>query len=130
LVEESLVTVNCPVVGPTIAGRNSTINVAVCPGFKVTGELIPEIVNPLPLTVRALTFTGVDPEEVKTIDCAAEPFTATLPKDTLCALMVKTGPEVPPLWLDPETIALNAAHPTVQSSAALVNGPFVACDIV
>jgi hypothetical protein len=103
LVEESLVIVNCPVVGPTIAGINSTFNVAVCPGFKVTGKFIPEIVNPLPLTVSALIFTGVDPEEVKTIDCVTEPFTATLPKDTLCALMVKIGPEVPPLWLDPET---------------------------
>ena len=100
--EELLVTVNCPVVAPRIAGINSTFNVAVCPGFKVTGKLIPEIVNPLPLTVSALTVTGADPEEVRTIDCDAAFFNATLPKDTLCALMVKIGPEPPPP-LDPET---------------------------
>jgi hypothetical protein len=94
LVKELLVTVNCPVVEPTIAGINSTFNVAVCPGFKVTGKLRPEIVKPLPLSVTASIVTGVDPEEVKTIDCVAELFTARAPKDTLCALMVKLGPEV------------------------------------
>ena len=103
LVAESLVIVNCPVVRPTIVGINSTYSVAVCPGFKVSGKLIPEIVNPEPLSVGALTFTAVDPEEVKTIDCVDEPFTATLPKDTLCALIVRMGPEAA-LWLDPEAV--------------------------
>lgn len=91
LVEELLVMVSFPVTAPTVVGSNCTFNVAVWPGFNVTGNVTPDIVKPVPVRVAALTVTGELPEEVSVKDWVAGALTTTLPKATLVELMLRVG---------------------------------------
>lgn len=52
-------------------------------GFKVSGKVAPETVNPVPATLAALTVTADVPVEVKVSVCVVAVFTFTLPNDTL-----------------------------------------------
>jgi hypothetical protein len=42
-----------PLTLPVVAGVSVTLNEALCPGAKISGALIPEMLNPVPLTVAA-----------------------------------------------------------------------------
>jgi hypothetical protein len=91
LVDEVLVTISRPVTAPAAAGLNCTVSVTVCLGFKVTGKLAPERVNPVPVKVAALIVTGAVPLEVRVTGWVDVEPTATLPKLKLAGLTVSCG---------------------------------------
>jgi hypothetical protein len=55
-------------------------------GFRVSGKVTPETVNPVPAIVAALTVTAEVPVEDRVRVCVAAAFTLTLPNDRLCEL--------------------------------------------
>jgi hypothetical protein len=55
------VTVTVPLNVPADVGANFTVNVVLCPGVRVTGVLIPEILNPVPVAVAAEIVALVPP---------------------------------------------------------------------
>ena len=71
--------------------------VAVWPGFRVTGKLMPEIVKPEPVTLPALMVSGAVPEEVTVTDCVTDAFKSTFPKPTLVVSRVNAGAAAPRL---------------------------------
>jgi hypothetical protein len=60
-----LVMVNLPVTAPAAVGSNLTVNAVVCPGFSVTGKVVPVTVKPVPEMVGALMVRGELPVELK-----------------------------------------------------------------
>jgi hypothetical protein len=54
--------------------------VAVCPGFKVSGNAPPVEENPAPLTVMPLMVTAAVPEDVTVSNCDTAVLTVVLPK--------------------------------------------------
>jgi len=57
----------------------------------VTGKVAPEMVNPVPVRLAALTVTAELPVEVRVTVCVEGVPTVTLPKLKLVALKVSTG---------------------------------------
>ena|SRR5579872_6708920 len=74
-----------------VLGSNCTLRVAVWPGAKVSGGVIPDAVNPVPVIVTELMVTDKPPDEVKVTDCVAGEFKGTSPNDMLVALTLRTG---------------------------------------
>ncbi len=68
-----------------------TVMVAVCPGFKVTGAVIPVAPNSEPATEIEEIVTGAVPEEVSVTDCVPVLPTETFPNDTDEALTVRAA---------------------------------------
>jgi hypothetical protein len=91
LVEELLRMVSCPVAAPVAVGSNCMTNVIAKPGFNVTGNVAPDIVNPVPVSVPELMVTGAVPVELNVTDCVEAVFTVTLPNATLVGLIVNVG---------------------------------------
>ena len=91
LVDELLWIVNCPDAAPVAVGSNCTLRVTDWFGFKVTGNVAPDIVKPLPVSVPELIVTGAVPVEVRVTGCFDEVFTVTLPNVRLAALSVNCG---------------------------------------
>jgi hypothetical protein len=91
LVEELLRIVSCPVAAPVAVGSNCTSNVTARPGFKVTGNLAPDIVKPVPLNVPELMVTGDVPVEFNVTGSVDAVFTVTLPKPRLAGLTAKVA---------------------------------------
>ena len=83
-----LVIVSVPVMAPVLVGANCTLSVAVWVGFSVTGKVIPDRLNPVPLTLPLLMISGIVPVEVSVIVSVAVAFSSTLPKGRLVALRV------------------------------------------
>ena len=65
--------------------------VAVCPGFRVTGVVIPVAPKSEPATEIEEIATAAVPEEVSVTDCVPVLPTETFPNDTDEALTVKAG---------------------------------------
>ncbi len=102
LIEELLVIFNCPVAVPAVKGSNCRFNASVCPGFNVTGKVIPDKLNSAPVVVAAVTITGAVPTDTNVTDWVADVLTRTHPKATLVALTLRVGPaafEGPPATL-------------------------------
>ena len=57
----------------------------------MTGNVAPDIVKPVPVSVPELTVTGAVPVEVRVTGCFDEVFTVTLPNVRLVALSVNCG---------------------------------------
>ena len=74
-----------------MAGSNCTFNVTDCAGFKVTGNVAPDIVKPVPLNVPELMVTGAVPVEVSVTGSVEAVFTVTLPNVKLAGLTVNVG---------------------------------------
>src|ERR1700721_2056041 len=83
--------VTWPVTNPAVAGSNCALRVTDWAGFKVTGKVAPDMVNPVPLNAAELMVTGAVPVEVKVIGCVDGVFTVTLPNVRLAALIVNCG---------------------------------------
>jgi hypothetical protein len=83
--------VSCPVAAPVAVGSNCTSNVIAELGFKVTGNVAPDIVKPVPVRVPELMVTGAVPVEVNVAGCVDAVFTVTLPNVRLAALIVNVG---------------------------------------
>ena len=75
--------VNCPVTAPAAVGSNCTFRVTDWAGFKVTGKVAPDIVNPVPLNAAELMVTGAVPVEVNVNGRVDGVFTVTLPNARL-----------------------------------------------
>ncbi len=80
-----------PVNEPAVAGSKLIVSIAVCPGFSVTGKLIPESANPVPATDAALMVSGAVPDEVRVTVLVVVVFSATVPNATLVLLNVSPG---------------------------------------
>lgn len=110
---------------------NSTVSLAVWPGFKVSGNETPDTLKAAPVTVAALTVTGASPLDHKTRDCFAVALTATLPNAMLVALGLRIGNEafnrrVKCSETSP-ALAVNVAHCTLAThDAVAVNVALVA----
>jgi hypothetical protein len=63
--------------------------------LKVSGKVAPEMVNPVPSTVAALTTTGKVPVEVSVTVCVAGEFRFTLPNEIVVALKLNKVVPVP-----------------------------------
>src|SRR4051794_20070275 len=50
-----------PLAAPVAVGANFTLNVTLCPAFKVVGSVSPEIENPAPVTFAWVMVTAVPP---------------------------------------------------------------------
>jgi hypothetical protein len=90
-VGELLVNVSVPVRVPTAAGSNCTCTVIAMVGFRVTGNVTPEMVNPVPVRLAAPTVTAEVPVEVRVTVCVTGVPMMTLPKFKLVVLKVNTG---------------------------------------
>ena len=55
----------------------NVLSVAVWDGFKVSGKVLPDMLNPIPVKTAPLIVTGAVPVDVTTIDRVAEAFTIT-----------------------------------------------------
>ena len=88
LVDESLWIVSWPEAAPVTAGSNCTFSVTDWPGFKVTGNVAPDIVKPVPVSAAELMVTGAVPVEVNVTGCVEGVFSVTLPNIRLTALSV------------------------------------------
>jgi hypothetical protein len=91
LVDELLWMDSWPVTAPVAAGSNCTSSVIARLGFKVTGNVAPDIVKPVPLNVAELMITGAVPVEVNVTDSIAAVFSVTVPNVKVVALTVNVG---------------------------------------
>ena len=83
--------VNRPDAAPAWVGPNCTFRVTDWAGFRVTGKVAPDIVNPVPLNAAELIVTGAVPVEVNVMGCVEAVFTVTLPNVRLAELIVSCG---------------------------------------
>jgi len=60
-------------------------------GFRVTGNVAPEKLNPVPVMLAALMVTGDVPVEERVTGCVTDVPTGSLPKLRLLLLKVRTG---------------------------------------
>ena len=74
-----------------VVGSNCTFNVTDWLGFKVTGNVAPDMVKPVPVNAAELIVTGAVPLEVKVTGWVEAVFTVTLPNVRLAALSVNCG---------------------------------------
>ncbi len=88
---ELLVKVNEPEAAPAVVGSNCTWIVMATFGFKVTGKLAPENVNPAPETVAPFTVTGEVPVEVSVTARLTGVLTGSSPKFRVVVLRVRIG---------------------------------------
>ena len=91
LVDESLWIVSCPEAAPVVAGSNCTFRVTDRPGFKVSGNVAPDTVKPVPVKVDELMVTGAVPVEVSVTDCVDAVFSVKSPNTRLTVLSVNCG---------------------------------------
>jgi hypothetical protein len=75
-----------PLAVPVTVGLKLTCMVSDCPGFRVAGNVIPDIVKPVPERVAELIVTAAVPVEVKVRVFIEVEFRFTVPKDRLLAL--------------------------------------------
>ena len=80
---------------PVTVGSNWMLTVTLWPELRVTGKVGPDMVNPVPLTVTALTVMGAKPVDVKVTGTKAGVFRITLPNATLSVLMVSALTSTP-----------------------------------
>ena len=76
---------------PAAVGSNFTLSVADWVGFRVTGNVAPDIVNPVPVSDAELMVTGAVPVEVNVTGSVDAVFTVTLPNARLAGLIVNCG---------------------------------------
>ena len=130
-VEELLAMISVPVAAPAVAGSTSISSVAICPAFRVTGNVAPDTEKPAPLRAAEETVTAALPVDVRVSDCVVGVFTFTSPKPTLAELTLRvevaafscTAKFIEP----PASVAVRVAVCEVLTDAtAAVNVPMVA----
>jgi hypothetical protein len=93
--DASEIMVTSPFTAPAEAGVNETLKVALCPGVRVTGAVIPLTLNPAPLAVREEIVEVVPPTLVNVSDKACVVDTGTLPKLRVVGFETRVPGEVP-----------------------------------
>jgi hypothetical protein len=91
LVVALLTTVMEPVASPVVVGSNLTCSVSVCPAFRVTGKVAPDIEKPVPVSVPALMVSGEVPDDVNVTDSVVGVLTVTSPKLSAFVLTLRAG---------------------------------------
>lgn len=86
-----VVSITVPVAAPEVVGSKATLSVADCPGFSVSGNMIPDMLNSVPVTDPALTVSAAAPDEVTVTAWVAVVLRLTEPKATLAELSVSAG---------------------------------------
>ena len=119
LVDESLWIVSWPDAAPVTTGSNCTLSVTDWPGFKVTGNVAPDIVKPEPVNAAELMVTGAVPVDVSVTGCVDGVFSVTLPNIRLTALSVNCGL----VAAVPVPLRLTTAVLLVDESLWIVNCP-------
>lgn len=116
-----------PVAAPAALGSNCTSSDDDCPGFRVTGNAAPGIVNPVPVTDPALMVMGAVPLEVIVTDCVASVFNVTVPKETLLPPNVSVGVVAfsvrAKVFETPPDVAVSVADWFVLTAAAVAVKP-------
>lgn len=84
--EEVLLIVSWPLAAPAVDGLKITFSVAVCPTLSVSGNVSPEMLNPVPVTVAEVTDTEAVPVEVRARDWVAALLMITFPNEIDVAL--------------------------------------------
>jgi hypothetical protein len=83
--------VKSPVKVPTLGEPNCSVNVAVCPGFRVAATVPPETLNDDPVTGTLVIVTGAVPVELRVTVWFALCPVWTSPKFTLLVLTLNVG---------------------------------------
>jgi len=91
LLEALLPIVTDPLTAPAAVGSKPIASVAVCPGFNVTGAVMPDSENPVPVTDTPLIVNGAVPEDVTVTDLLVAVFNSSGPNATLVALKLNPG---------------------------------------
>jgi hypothetical protein len=114
--EELLAIVRAPVAEPACCAENRTLSVAVCPGFSVSGKLVPDTAKPVPVTVADVTVTAAPPVDDRVTACVAVEPSTTPPNDTLGALTLSVAEPA----LEPGTSCSATVAPAVPDVAVRV----------
>jgi hypothetical protein len=77
-----------PLALPAVVGENVALKEVLCPGLRVSGAVMPLMVNPVPDALAAEMVTLAVPEFVNVTVCDPLLPTSTLPKLTLAGLGV------------------------------------------
>jgi hypothetical protein len=93
-----LVMVSAPVAAPAVVGSKVTTSVDDCPGFRVTGRLVPDQTKAVPLTAALLMTSGALPVEVTARVWLTGVFTSDVPKAIVVALRLMDGVLPGPIW--------------------------------
>jgi hypothetical protein len=91
VLEALLLIVTDPLTAPAVVGSKPIVSVAVWPGFRVIGALIPDTENPVPVTVAPLRMSSAVPEDVIVTDLLVAVFSSSVPNATLVALKLNPG---------------------------------------
>jgi len=83
-----LVMETLPLALPAVVGENVALKEVLCPGLRVSGAVMPLMVNPVPDALAAEMVTLAVPEFVNVTVCDPLLPTSTLPKLTLAGLGV------------------------------------------
>src|SRR2546427_5446850 len=83
-----LVMETLPLALPAVVGENVALKEVLCPGLRVSGAVMPLMVNPVPDALAAEMVTLAVPELVNVTVCDPLLPTSTLPKLTLAGLGV------------------------------------------
>ncbi|HEX4310033.1 MAG TPA: hypothetical protein VHZ25_08385 [Acidobacteriaceae bacterium] len=78
-----------PLNAPAVVGSKLIVSVAVWPGFRLIGKLMPESPKTVPLTEAPLMRSAAVPEDVRVIDLLTVVFRGSVPNATLVLLNVK-----------------------------------------
>jgi len=120
---ELLVRVRVPVAVPATVGSKDTCSLMATVGFKVTGKVAPEIVNPVPVRLAELTVTADVPVELKVTYWVVAVPTGVLPKFKLVELNVSTGF---PTVAAPVPLRLTVTMEVVEELVAIARDPVAA----
>jgi hypothetical protein len=99
LVAESLWIVSCPAAAPVAVGSNRTFSVTDWLGLRLTGNLAPDIVKPVPVSAAELIVTGAAPVDVNVTGCADAEPTVTSPKVRPAVLTINCGLATAAVWV-------------------------------
>lgn len=113
--EALLVTERLPLAAPLVCGRNTALNVALWPAVKVSGNVRPLTVKPVPLAVACVMVTLEPPELVNVPESVWLPPTCTEPKLRLDGLAVNAPGAMP----DPESGKLKLEFEALDVIATL-----------
>jgi hypothetical protein len=129
LVALLLITID-PLHGPAVAGSKLMVNVAVWPGFSVTGTLIPDCPNPVPVSVAPLMVSAAVPDEVSVTFFVTVVFSPCVPNATL--LLLNVSPRViafsvrARVFETPPAVAVRVAAWLVLTAVAVAVNPALA----
>ncbi len=112
-------TATFPLKLPADCGANVTENVTLCPAATVTGTVIPETLNPVPLGVTAVIVALVPPVFLIVSVCEELVPTCTLVKVMLVGLAVRLAGETP----CPERAISSSGAPLIVKTTFPVTEP-------